>query len=92
MGFKDFNKNQQNINQNKKEYTKEETKKVEELYDKYKDKNEDELLNELFKNVNEQKQNGTFNYNSLVNTIEKISPFLTKEQNIKIKELLNKIR
>ena len=92
MGFKEYCKNNQSENVNTKNFTEKETKRVEELYDEYKDKNEDELLSELFKNVNKQKKDGTFNYNSLKSTIDRMSPFLTKEQNLKIKELLEKIK
>lgn len=88
MGFKDFcnnaQKNEQKINTN-------EEKNIEEVYEKYKNKSQDELIEELFKNVNEQKQNGTFNYEGLKNTIQKVSPFLTREQNLKLKELLGKL-
>ena len=88
MGFKDFC-----TNNNSKEYKAQQTdtKNVEEIYDKYKDKNQDELLNELFNNVNKQKENGTFNYEAICNMVEKMSPFLTKEQNLRIKELLKKL-
>lgn len=84
MGFKDFCKTSQSETTNN-------TKKVEDLYDKYKDKNQDELLNELFSSVQKQKENGTFNYDAICDMVNKMSPFLTKEQNLKIKELLSRL-
>lgn len=91
MGFKDFSKNynhksfegKDEINNNK---------RVEDIYEKYKDKNEDELLSELFKNVAKQKQEGTFDINLLNEMASKMSPFLTKEQNLKLKEIINQIK
>ena len=87
MGFKDYCNNT-SFKSNKKD----DEKKVEELYNKYKDKDEDELFSELLKNVDKQKQDGIFDYNSLTQMVNKISPFLTKEQNLKIKDLLEKIK
>lgn len=89
MGFKDYCKNSEKINDNE---ARDNTKKIEDLYEKYKDKNEDELLNELLKNVEKQKKEGSFNYQGLINTIDKISPFLSKEQNLRIKEILENIK
>ena len=86
MGFKDYCNTNNSKNENF------ESKKVEDVYEKYKDKNEDELLSELYKNINIQKQNGTFNYESLVSAVNKISPFLNNEQKLKIKDLLEKIK
>ena len=87
MGFKNFsNKTKvEGFDENKK-------KSIEEIYNTYKDKQEDELLAELFKNINKQKQNGTFDYNGLVSAINNMSPFLSNEQSVKIKEILEKIR
>ena len=92
MGFKDYCNNYEKEKITKSSVGNENTKNVEELYDKYKDKNEDELLSELFKNVAKQKEDGTFNYEGLLNTINKVSPFLSKEQNLKIKEILKNIQ
>ena len=95
MGFKEYcntNNNEDNKFSKTEKMAKEETEKVERLYEQYKDKNEDELLNELFKNVAKQKSEGTFNYNSLIDTINKLSPFLTKEQNLRLNDLLQKIK
>lgn len=87
MGFKDYCKNESKTVNNE-----EQSKKVEEIYDKFKDKNEDELMSELLNNVAKQKQDGTFNYNSIAETVEKLSPFLNADQKLKIKEILQKIK
>ena len=91
MGFKNFCMNE-NAKEKENNLNKEQEQKVEELYDKYKDKNEDELMSELLNNVAKQKQDGNFNYNSIAETLEKLSPFLNAEQNLKLKELLQKIK
>ncbi|MBE7074578.1 MAG: hypothetical protein E7376_01160 [Clostridiales bacterium] len=91
MGFKDFCNNKDK-NLNDEEVLKANAKNVEELYNEYKDKNEDELLQELFKSVEKQKTNGTFDYNSLLKMIEMLKPYLNQEQIIKMKEILTKIQ
>lgn len=86
MGFKKFcETKEQKIDKGKE-------KEFEKLYDEYKDKNEDELLSELMKNVQKQKRDGTFNYDSIAKTVDGLSPFLTKEQNLKIKDILKQLR
>lgn len=92
MGFKEYSNSSKQEDVKTKQDRQREEEKLEQIYNNFKDKNEDELLSELFKNVENQKQNGTFNYDGLKNTIDKISPFLTKEQNLKIKEILAKLR
>ena len=62
------------------------------IFEEYKDKSQDELMSELLKNVQKQKDDGTFNYQSLSSSVEKLSPFLNAEQKNIIKELLQKIR
>lgn len=84
MGFKDFCNNQ-NIGEQTN------TKNVEELYNKYKDKSENELLDELLKNVSQQKQNGTYNYSNILSMVQNIMPYLNEHQKQKIQEILSKI-
>ena len=90
MGFKEYCNG--NDTERNKDNSKIAEEKVEDLYNKYKDKNEDELLFELLKNVELQKKEGKFNYETLVKMIEKMSPFLSDEQRIRIKEILKKIQ
>lgn len=85
MGFKSFNETDKKSLEN-------ESKKVESLYNEYKDKSQDELVEELYKHVAKQKQDGTFDYNSLENMLNKVSPFLTSEQKIKMKEILEQLK
>lgn len=58
--------------------------KINEAYQNYKDMSQDELMKTLTKEINKQKSNGSFDYNELKNTIDKISIYLPKQtyQNI----------
>ena len=88
MGFKDY-KNKSEINEEK---YKEDSKKIEDIYNTYKNKSQDELTYELLKHVENQKKDGTFNYDSLCEMLNKVSPFLTKDQKLKMNELLKKLK
>ncbi|MBE7082588.1 MAG: hypothetical protein E7378_02805 [Clostridiales bacterium] len=99
MGFKDFQKqytantrSQQNFSNIDQTNAKQVEQKVEDLYNKYKGKDQDQLLTQLFENVQKQKSEGTFDYQKLCAMIDKISPFLSVEQQQKIKSLLAKIK
>lgn len=84
MGFKEFSANTNNDVQNGK-------KVVEEYYNMYKGKSENELLDELHKHVAKQKQDGTFNIDALSNMLNKLSPFLSEEQRLKMEEILKNL-
>lgn len=66
--------------------------KLEQTYHDYKDLSQDELLEELFKKSKEQKENGTFDYNSLKNTVDMISNYLNENQKNKIYSLLESLK
>lgn len=85
MGFKDYNNNisEQQLKQG--------SKKVESLYNEYKDKSEDELIKELLSHVAKQKKEGTFNYASLCEMLNQISPFLNEQQKTRMKEILEQL-
>lgn len=61
-------------------------------YESLKGKNRDELMGDLFEEVSRQKQNGSFDYDSLESSVEAMKPFLSAEQQANIKELLEKIK
>lgn len=65
---------------------------IKEAYDKYKDLSEDELLSTLFKEVDKQKQNGTFDLENLKSLVSSMSPMLTDEQLNNINNLLERLR
>lgn len=90
MGFKDFCKEKECENKIKSQSINDEN--AEEIFNKYKDMEQDQLLLELYKNIEKQKKDGTFNYNGLCEMVEKMSPFLSKEQNLKIKQILKEIK
>lgn len=88
MGFKDY----YNSNNIQEEKLKKESKKVEELYNQYKDMSQDELTKELYKYVAKQKKDGTFNIESLTTMLNNVAPFLTPEQQIKMKGILDSLK
>ncbi len=65
---------------------------IKEAYDKYKNLSEDELLSTLFKEVDKQKQNGTFDLENLKSLVSSMSPMLTDEQLNNINNLLERLR
>lgn len=97
MSFSSFSKNyksNENVKSESEKKINESTEK-EELIDRYnslKDKSESELMEELFKQVNAQKQNGNFNYDELENSVKSIQSFLSEEQREKINFLLQQIK
>lgn len=85
MGFKNYNNTKQND-------LEKESKKAEKLYNIYKDKSQDELIEELYKHVEKQKRDGTFNYEALSNMLNKLTPYLSEEQQQKMKEILEDLK
>lgn len=96
MGFKEYEKShladEKTNNKIADDTLKKESQKVENLYNQYKNKSEDELVEELYKHVAKQKQNGTFDYNTLCKMLEKISPLLSTQQKQKMKEILENLK
>ena len=85
---KDTKVNEQECEQNKaqnQEY-------LRQKYESLKGKNHEELMGDLFEEVARQKQNGSFDYQSLASSVEAMKPFLSAEQQANIKELLEKIK
>lgn len=65
---------------------------VKSQYNRFSGMNQSEMMSELFKETNRLKQNGQFNYDSLVNAIDNMSGMLSEEQKHKMKELLKQLR
>ena len=58
---------------------------------KYNWMHENQLIDELMKKVKEQKQNGTFDVESIENFVKNVSPHLSNEQRQKLKNLITVI-
>ena len=71
---------------------KEQEQKVEDLYNTYKDMNSTELMQELLKNVQKSKQDGTFDFSKLTKSVEQILPYLSQEQKNSIMTILNQLK
>ncbi len=67
-------------------------KNIRNTYEKYKDLPEDELLKTFLKEVENQKSNGTFNYENLKSLVDSMAPMLSTEQLFNINTLLEKIK
>jgi len=61
---------------------------VEDLISKFQGMNETELLGEIFKIINKQKKEGTFDPEKLRSIAQKIKPILNSEQQSKLDDLL----
>ena len=53
---------------------------------------QDERTKELYKCVAKQKKDGTFNIESLTTMLNNVAPFLTPEQQIKMKGILDSLK
>ena len=98
VNLNDFVENIDNVKLDRKEQDAMETLKeqygtqVEELINKFQNLSEPELITELFKLINQKKQNGTFNPQEIDNIAKIISPLLTDEQRDKMNNLLYLIK
>ena len=66
--------------------------KMRRAYDELKDLNSDELSMRLFEEVKKQKENGTFDYISLSNSVERMRMFLPKQTYENMKMMLEKLK
>lgn len=89
MGFKDFCSQQEKKCAKTQNFN---NVDVEEVFNKYKDLEQDQLIKELYKNIEKQKNDGTYNYEKICEMVEKMTPFLSKEQALKIRQLLKEIK
>lgn len=65
---------------------------LQETLSKYQNLSQSELMNELFKEANKLKQNGSLNDNSLNMLKSTLAPMLNSEQNQQLNNILNKIK
>ncbi len=64
---------------------------VKQTYEKYKDYSQEQLMQELFRTVNAQKRNGSFDKKQLESMLSLIMPSLSDEQKSKMQALLNSL-
>ena len=67
-------------------------KTMQDAYDELKDLNVDELTMRLYDEVRKQKENGTFNYESLCSSVEKLRGFIPVQTYQNMKNMLEKIK
>ena len=68
------------------------TKTMKKSYDDLKDLGSDELMERLRHEVQEQKENGTFDVNLLMDSIEKIKMYLPEQTYENMKRIIESIR
>ncbi len=86
--YKCEDKKNKKINKN----TQQKKENIENLYEKYKNFNQNDLTSELFNNIEKQKNEGTFDYEKIKNTISQIMPYLNGEQQKNMLSILEKIK
>ena len=70
-----------------KQYTADYSDLVNLFLSKYGSLDEDELISEMFKLINQKKQEGTYDAQQIKNLARKVEPFLNEEQKLKMEEL-----
>lgn len=90
QNLSDFSKTNSSIHSNKNTES-DSTFSVVELINKYSRCSQDELIKEFFNHVEKQKREGNFDKNKIVNIANSVMPLLNSQQQIMIKELLNKV-
>ena len=88
MDFKSF-RNQRKQNENHKEEPTDDLRKKAESYSR---KSDDELLDEIIKNVNQGKANGTFSEEQLRQFEQNVAPMLNAEQRERLRNVIEIIR
>ncbi len=68
------------------------TEDVEKLFEKYKDMDSNSLMGELLKNVDRQKNDGSFDFEKLQSQINQILPYLTDEQQKYLMTILSQLK
>lgn len=90
--FSNFCNSEPKNKETRKEESKNSQDKIQEAYDELKDLNSDELTQRLFSEVKKQKQNGSFDYNGLCDSVERMRPFISNETYQNMKNMLGKIK
>ncbi len=76
----------------KDEPKKQSTEDVEKLFDKYKDMDSNSLMQELIKNVDKQKSDGSFDFEKLQSQIGQVLPYLSTDQQKYLMTILSQLK
>ena len=80
---------------NKEEKTKaqgEKSQDMQSLYEKYKDMDKNSLMQELLKNVDKQKKEGSFDFSALQSQVTQVLPYLTQDQQKYLMTILSQLK
>lgn len=93
MNISEFAKQQKSKTEEKtKNNTLDGQQSIENLYDKYKNMSQPELMQTLSAEIKKQKQNGTFDYEKIMSSVNTIMPYLSAEQKNMITNILQTIK
>ena len=65
---------------------------IKSMYEKYKDYDSKSLMHELFKNVEQQKSEGSFDFDKLQSQVQQMLPYLTIEQQKNLMTILSQLK
>lgn len=90
--FKSTQKKEEKQEKINNEPQKKSTEDVEKLFDKYKDIDSNSLMQELIKNVDKQKSDGSFDFEKLQSQISQVLPYLSTDQQKYLMTILSQLK
>ena len=90
--FKSTQKKEEKQEKISNEPQKKSTEYVEKLFDKYKDMDSNSLMQELIKNVDKQKSDGSFDFEKLQSQISQVLPYLSTDQQKYLMTILSQLK
>ncbi len=90
--FKSTQKKEEKQEKINNEPQKKSTEDVEKLFDKYKDMDSNSLMQELIKNVDKQKSDGSFDFEKLQSQISQVLPYLSTDQQKYLMTILSHLK
>ena len=70
----------------------EKSQDMQSLYEKYKDMDKNSLMQELLKNVDKQKKEGSFDFSALQSQVTQVLPYLTQDQQKYLMTILSQLK
>lgn len=70
----------------------EKSKDMQSLYEQYKNMDKNSLMQELIKNVDKQKREGSFDFSALQSQVSQVLPYLTQDQQKYLMTILSQLK
>ncbi len=91
--FKSSTKQEEKTNKEEKTNAQsEKSQDMQSLYEKYKDMDKNSLMQELLKNVDKQKKEGSFDFSALQSQVTQVLPYLTQDQQKYLMTILSQLK